>query len=104
MPGERRAQRKGVCEDVATRFKYLPSVHKSYAEQGKIFFDCQNYAGQPEEMREKIDRLILEAGGEHAGALRAYLCTRASWERVTMEHFVSGATLDRIRRRFFELW
>lgn len=89
---------------MATRFKYLPSVHKSYAEQGKIFFDCQNYAGQPAELREKIDRLILEAGGEHAGALRAYLCTRASWERVTMEHFISSSTLDRIRRRFYELW
>ncbi len=89
---------------MATRFKYLPSVHKSYAEQGKIFFDCQNYDREQREVREKIDRLILEAGGEHEKALRAYLCTRASWERVTMDYFVSSATLDRIRRRFFELW
>lgn len=89
---------------VATRFKYLPSVRKSYAEQGKIFFDCQNYSRQPAEIRAKIDELIQEAGGEYADALRAYLCTRASWERVTMECFVSSATLDRIRRKFFELW
>lgn len=88
---------------MATRFKYLPSVRKSYAEQGKIFFDCQNYSRQPAEIRAKIDELIQEAGGEYADALRAYLCTRASWERVTMDYYVSGSTLDRIRRRFYEL-
>ena len=59
---------------MARKFKYLPSVHKGYA------------------------------GGEYADALRAYLCTPASWEAVTTEHFVSPSTLDRVRRRFFELW
>ena len=72
---------------MARKFKYLPSVHKGYAEQGMIFFACQNYAG-----------------GEYADALRAYLCTPASWEAVTTEYFVSPSTLDRVRRRFFELW
>ena len=51
-----------------------------------------------------LGKKIAEAGGEHAAALRAYLTTRASWERVTMEYYVSPSTLERIRRRFFELW
>lgn len=86
------------------KFRFLPSVRKSYEQQGEIFFACRNYARQPAEVRNKIDRLTAEAGGEHAQALRAYLTTRASWERVTMEYHVSAATLDRIRRRFYELW
>ena len=86
------------------KFKYLPSVKKSYEQQGEIFFACRNYARQPEALRAKIDALIAEAGGEHAAALRAYLTTCASWERVTMEYYVSASTLDRIRRRFYELW
>lgn len=86
------------------RFKFLPSVHKSYEQQGEIFFACRNYLHQPDEVREKIDRLCREAGGEYAEALRAYLTTRASWERVTMEYHLSDATLHRIRRQFYELW
>lgn len=89
---------------MARKFKYLPSVHKGYAEQGMIFFVCQTYRRQTPEMQSKIDRLCREAGGEYADALRAYLCTPASWEAVTTEYFVSPSTLDRVRRRFFELW
>ena len=86
------------------KFRYLPSVPLSYEQQGEIFFACRNYARQSAQMRSKIDRLITEAGGEHAAALKAYLTTRASWERVTMDYFISNSTLDRIRRRFYELW
>ena len=57
---------------MARKFKYLPSVHKGYAEQGMIFFACQNYARQTAEVQSKIDRLCREAGGEYADALRAY--------------------------------
>lgn len=89
---------------MATRFKFLPSVRKSYAQQGNIFFCCQTYAMQPEDIREKIDRLIAQAGGEYSEALRCYLCTRSSWERVTMNYALSAATLDRARRKFYELW
>ena len=89
---------------MARKFKYLPSVSKSYPEQGMIFFVCQTYSRQTPEMQSKIDRLCREAGGEYADALRAYLCTPASWEAVTTEYFVSPSTLDRVRRRFFELW
>lgn len=51
---------------MARKFKYLPSVHKGYAEQGMIFFACQNYARQTAEVQSKIDRLCREAGGEYA--------------------------------------
>ena len=86
------------------RFKFLPSVKKSYEQQGEIFFTCLNYARQPAEVRTILDRLCFEAAGEHAAALHAYLTTRASWEQVTMRYNLSSSTLDRIRRRFYELW
>ena len=89
---------------MATRFRYMPSIRKSYTEQGAIFFACQTYKQQSGNVRKKIDKLIEEAGGEYAAALRAYLCTRASWEQVVIQYYVSASTLDRARRQFYELW
>lgn len=61
---------------MARKFKYLPSVHKGYAEQGMIFFACQNYARQTAEVQSKIDRLCREAGGEYADALPGPISAR----------------------------
>ncbi len=86
------------------KFKPLPSVNKSYEEQGEIFFLCRNYARQSKDIREKIDRLCQRAGGEYAGALKRYLTTGESWERVVVEEHISEGTLHRCRKKFYELW
>lgn len=86
------------------RFKLLPSVHRSYEEQGEIFFLCRNYAHQPRAVQRKIDRLCTEAAGEYAGALRRYLTTGDSWQAVVMEEHISEGTLQRCRKKFYESW
>ena len=93
---------KGVA--AIRRFKELPSVDKSYEEQGEIFFLCRNYAKQSRAVRGKIDRLCREAGGEYAGALKRYLTTADSWERVVVEEHISEGTLHRCRKKFYESW
>lgn len=82
----------------------LPSVKKSYEEQGEIFFLCRNYSRQSKAIQGKIDRLCETAGGEYAGALKRYMTTADSWERVVMEEHISDATLTRCRKRFYDSW
>lgn len=86
------------------RFRELQSVHKSYRQQGEIFFCCLNYAHQTRQTREKIDRLCEQAAGEHAAALKHYLTTEVSWQEVTAEYHLSDKTLERVRNRFYRLW
>ncbi len=85
-------------------FRRLRSVHKSYNEQGLIYFTCQTYRNQPERMRRKIDRLCEGAGGEYAPALKEFLTTGADWIGVCAKHHISDRTLERARRRFYESW
>lgn len=92
---------------MASRFKFLPSVGIPYAEQGRIFFSCQTYGNQPDPMRERIELVCLAAaGGEqsYADALKTYMCTDRSYNAVCMDFCISTATLDRLRRRFYQLF
>ena len=86
------------------RFRYLRSVKRGYTEQGRIFFQCQSYPKLDARERRKIDALCQKAGGEYAAALKALLCTPASWQTVCMDHAISSQTLNRVRRRFYESW
>lgn len=86
------------------RFKYLTSVHKSYTDQGLVFFLCQSYPRLEERQRQKIDNLCERAGGDYAAALKSFLCTQTPWQLVCMDHAISPATLERMRRRFYDLW
>ncbi len=90
---------------MAGRFKFLRAVSgKSYVQQIGVYYACMDYDGQPERVRDKIDRLCAEAAGEHAAALKAYLTTGASWQEITQRFYLSDRTLDRARQRFYELW
>lgn len=86
------------------RFKRLKSVRKSYEEQGRIYFTCATYGSQPESVRRRIDRLCESVGGEYAPALRCFLTTGADWITVCRIYNISSATLERLRRAFFEAW
>ncbi len=94
----------GEVEKRVRRFKFWPSIRKSYEEQGEIFFKCRRYERLARAEREKIDRLIHQAGEEYANALREYLLTDTSWAEVCRRWYVSDRTLQRCVRRFFEAW
>lgn len=87
-------------------FKRRPGVGKGYREQLLIWVLCQNRdAPEVEEtVREKVARLLQEAGGEYAPALEAYLCTGASWEWVVTRYHLSERSLQRCVRRFLMAW
>ncbi|MBQ7737989.1 MAG: hypothetical protein IJT62_09200 [Oscillospiraceae bacterium] len=92
---------------MASRFKYLPSVGISYADQGRIFFVCRTYGDQPETVKERIDLVCLAAAGgdtAYAKALKEYMTTDRDFNSVCMEFFLSTSTLDRLRRRFYQLY
>lgn len=91
-------------EKCVRRFKFWPSIRKSYEEQGEIFFKCRRYEKQTKSEQRKIDRLIHRAGEAYANALREYLLTETSWETVCQQWYVSDRTLQRCVRRFFEAW
>jgi hypothetical protein len=85
-------------------FRRLKNVRKSYAEQGAIFFACATCRQQPRAVQAKIDRLCQSVGGEYAPALKAFLTTDADWLWVCDHYHISGATLERLRRKFYEAW
>ena len=86
------------------RFKYLRSVKKDYAMQGYIFFCCRNYRRLPPHIQGKIDSLCEAAGGEHAAALKAQLCTDMPWQTVCVDYALDEKTLRRVRKRFYDMW
>lgn len=90
--------------DALKRFRHLKSVSKSYEEQGAIYFACATYRDQPAAVRRKIDRLCERAGGEYAPALKEFLTTGADWAWICDRYYLSERTLDRARKKFYELW
>lgn len=89
-----------------TRFRKWKSVGKTYREQALIwgFCQCRESTEISQAVKDKIARLIQEAGGEYAEALETYLCTDASWEWVVSRYAISERTLFRVAARFFALW
>ena len=85
-------------------FVYLRSVRKPKRVQGMIYYTCLNYDRQPQRMRRRIEELCRQAAGEYAGALFAFMTTEQSWAQICSRYAISSSTLERCRRRFYELW
>lgn len=85
-------------------FRKLRGVALPEEKQGLIRYTCLTYQEQPRWVREKIDRLCRECGGEHAKALHAVLCTRESMTAIAMRHHVSESVLYERRKAFYESW
>lgn len=83
-------------------FRYKPSVHASYDQQGYIYFVSRLYKQLPDKEREKIRLLCRETGGPYSGALLEYVTAGASAEAVCMKNFISQSTLHRAVRRYYE--
>jgi len=89
------------------KFKHLRSVPLSYEQQGAIWFTCQTYRRQPPEVQARIRAVCTRVGGGDGmkrKAILALMTTRISWRECCDRHFISDATLDRLRRAFFAEW
>lgn len=85
----------------------MPAVPLSYEEQGLIYFTCRDYKRQPEAVKKRVRRVCARcADGDAAKekAIFTFMTTRVSWRECCDRHFISDATLDRLRRRFYVLW
>lgn len=85
-------------------FKKLRSVNLPEEEQGFIYFTCATYWKQPEEIREKIDQLCIETGGEYYQALRDVMLRRKGLTLAAIDSGCSENTLISRRKNFFESW
>ena len=73
-------------------------------KQGLIRYTCLTYDEQPQRVQRKIDRILQDAGGEYAEALRLVMLTRRSITEIALHCHVSEETLYRLRRRFYLCW
>jgi DNA-binding phage protein len=85
-------------------FKKLRGVHLPEEKQGLVRFSCLNYATQPKQTKEKIQRLCDECGGAYSAALMEVMCTKKSVSGVAMKYHVSESVLYRARKEFYESW
>lgn len=92
---------------MAQKFKYMPSCKMNYVQQGVVFFTCQNFRYLEKEKQDKIRAFCTEIGGGDGmkrQAILTYMTTHISWRACCDRFYISDATLDRLRRRFYALW
>lgn len=82
-------------------FRLKTSLPLSYERQGYIYFISKQYKALPQEKRERIERLCLEAGREYHKALLEYVTTDASVTEICMKHNIDMSTLHRAQRRYY---
>ncbi len=85
-------------------FRKLRGISLPYNRQGEIYFRLRNYMGQNKRTREKIDRLIRQAAGEHEAALRALCIEGKSAVAVSQRYYISTTQLYEMRKRLYESW
>jgi len=83
-------------------FRYRRGSKVSYEKQGYVYFTSRRYKFMPQEKQREILNLCVEAGGEYYQALFEYVTTEISEVAVTMKHYISKATLNRIARKYLE--
>lgn len=83
-------------------FRFKSGVNVDYDKQGYIHFASRRYKKMPPKMKEKILNLCLEAGGEYYQALFAYVTTDATATEISMQYFLSKATLYRVVKTYYE--
>ena len=85
-------------------FRKLQGVGLPESKQGLIYYTCLNYAGQPEYIRRKIEKLCQSAGGEYAPALFELVTNGGSVTAAAARWHMSEETLKRLRRSFYLGW
>lgn len=92
---------EGGGRGMAKKFRYVKSCGAGYLKQGLIWFQAQNYKDLPKREQRRIREACQRAGGDHAEAIFTYVTTDAPWQEVCEQYFLSEATLQRIRRKFY---
>lgn len=86
-------------------FRYKKSASKvSYNRQGYIYFLSLLYNEMEQPVREYIESVAAEAGGEHAAAVLKYVTTEAGETKICAEYNLDRATLYRAVARYYELF
>lgn len=85
-------------------FKGIRHIGVPYKRQVMIYATCLNYHSQPQETRDRIDRLCREIGRdpEISAALREWLITDGNPEAIALRHYTSRRTLFRRRAQFYK--
>ena len=83
-------------------FRYKKSIPVSYDRQGYIYFTSRLYHELPSWAQQKILNLCLECGGEYYQALFEFVTTDAGATGVCTRHYLSGSTLERVVRKYYE--
>lgn len=86
------------------RFKPIRHIGVPYKRQVMIYATCLNYHTQPQEIRDRIDRLCKEICGadDMAAALKELLTTDGNMEEIALRYYVSMAALSRRRAKFYK--
>lgn len=84
-------------------FRPIRHVKVPYKRQVMIYATCLNYHSQPQETRDKIDRLCKDIceGDDMAAALKEALITDGNLDEIALRHYVSRPALYRRRAAFY---
>lgn len=85
-------------------FKKLRGVHLPEPKQGMIYYTCLNLQEQPLWVKNKFERLCIQASGVYHCALRELLTTQGTVTGIAMKYHVSESMLYDARTRFYESW
>lgn len=85
-------------------FKFRKKLNVSYQKQGYIYFTSQNYKKLNEDTKDTIDELCHIAGGEYEKALKRFVTTDVTATAVSIDCYVSKATLYRCVDRYIKLF
>lgn len=92
---------------MAQKFKYMRALCLSYEEQGECFFTCKRFEQLDRIEQDRIRRICAACGaGDDAKrcAIFTFMTTGISFRECCMRYYISDSTLDRLRRKFYELW
>lgn len=86
------------------RFRPIKHIGVPYKKQVMIYATCLNYHSQPQEVRDRIDRLCRDICNDtaEAAALRDLLISGGNPEVIALEHHVTVPTLYRRRAKFYK--
>ncbi len=84
------------------KFHVLSIEGISEAKQGLIFYICRNLELLSPDKQRVINNLFTRVGGEHAAALRRFVTTETSAQRICTEYYIGSVnTLCSLRRQFY---
>lgn len=83
-------------------FRYKPGIGVPYEQQGLIYFTSLLYAEQPERVKNRINALCRECGGDHWEALFEFVTGTETATEICRRHYVGRSTLYRSVQRYYQ--